>query len=182
MGCEEVQGSLGLGSGGSAALRDWFYFAVLVIITQPFGHLMGSRPSPRGLGSLRSREELAEALWQVKCGRQTLGWEESKLGTQKFSGKNVSAHPRGRLCHSPAFRPAHDGAKLSTTLSAEGPWAAADWLARKLQPQVPGEAGQSAVQDCFYSGALGPRRVLSKSSKAASGSCYYLPWRARKGA
>lgn len=71
LGCEEV---LGLGSGGSAALRGWFYFAVLVVITQPDGHLMGSRPSPRGVSPpLGSREELAEALLQVECGRQNAG-------------------------------------------------------------------------------------------------------------
>lgn len=72
LGCEEVQAFLGLGSGGSAALCGWFYFAVL-IITQPDGHLMGSRPSPRCVGPLGSREELAKALRQVECGRKNAG-------------------------------------------------------------------------------------------------------------
>lgn len=77
-----------LGSGGSAALRGWFYFAVLVIITQPFGHLMGSRPSPRGVGSLGSREELAE---QMRSGRWSVvdkrwGGKRANLECKSFLG------------------------------------------------------------------------------------------------
>lgn len=72
LGCEEVQAFLGLGSGGSAALCGWFYFAVS-IITQADGHLMGSRPSPRGVVPVGSREELAKALRQVECGRKNAG-------------------------------------------------------------------------------------------------------------
>lgn len=90
------------------------------------------------------------------------GREKSKLGMENFSGNNVSAHPRGRLWHSPAFRSARYGCQapsLTVQLSALVPAAGRE----TLQPLVLGEAGQPAVQDCFCLGTLGLRGIPSKS-------------------
>lgn len=106
LGCEEVQAFLRLGSGGSAALCGWFYFAVL-IITQPDGHLMGSRPSPRGVGPLGSREELAKALRQVECGRKNAGVGREQTWNAKVFWECLGA-PAGQTvplaCLSPSSR------------------------------------------------------------------------------
>lgn len=77
---------------------------------------------------------------------------------ENFSGNNVFAHPRGRLWHSPAFRSTRYGCQapsLAVQLSALVPAAGRE----TLQPLVPGEAGQPAVQDCFCLGTLGLRGI-----------------------
>lgn len=172
-----------LGSGGSAALRGWFYFAVLVIITQPFGHLMGSRPSPLGVGSLGSPEELAE---QMRSGRWSVvdkrwGGKRANLECKSFLGimsrrtreaDCATRLPFAQLMTVPSARPSFQRRALGLLQTG--------WPG-DCSPRCPGRRAVSGSGPRLPWGA-GASQGSQQLGKAASGSCYYLPWRTRKGA
>lgn len=104
------------------------------------------------------------------------GSEESKLGMENFSGNNVSAHPRGRLWHSSAFRSERYGCQapsFAVQLSALVPAAGRE----TLQPPCLGRRGSQRVRSASALGRWGCAGSPANPTKAASGTFLVEPGR-----